>query len=231
MTYLAQSTDVPPWSTFALVCGAVVGGLALLASAFVKNDLRLERRLYWGGWLGAAAFFTAALWHLRPGGVIAVWIGCSLISVFRAYMSTPYIKIGGRIIAFTIPNTEAERAPAERRAPPPDSYMGTVTATNLWWLMAVWIATTGLAVFVAGWNLAVLGSVAVLVVILGLGGVGDATRKLPHVRGQYLPGFVILVTSVPLWLLPPAAYLLGYEIGRRKPMGRGAPTGRHAKTD
>jgi hypothetical protein len=38
---------VIPWQTVALIGGGAVGIIAIAASAFVKNDLRVERRLYW----------------------------------------------------------------------------------------------------------------------------------------------------------------------------------------
>jgi hypothetical protein len=64
-------------------------------------------------------------------------------------------------------------------------------------------------------------------------GIDDATRHLPIGRGQYVPFFIASVASIVLWALPPIAYLVGYQIGKRWPMGYGLrdPIARHYREE
>lgn len=61
-----------------------------------------------------------------------------------------------------------------------------------------------------------------------MGGIDDATRELPVARGQRVQAFIALVASALLWAIPPIAYLAGYQIGKRRPMGYGLRDPRRA---
>lgn len=77
-------------------------------------------------------------------------IFASTLMTVAAYVSTPYIKIGGKIYSLTIPDPDPEDAPAttdsaqQETDPHPDSYSGLLTATTMWWSLVV------LAVIAAG---------------------------------------------------------------------------------
>jgi DivIVA domain-containing protein len=82
------------WASFAVLVGASFVGV------FRLGDRRLERRIYWAGWcVGAAGIAVAAYQRQgwRDALLAFVWIIVSGIGI--AIRFTPYLKIGGRIIA------------------------------------------------------------------------------------------------------------------------------------
>jgi len=210
-----------PWQQVALWGGVATGGLAIVATAFITNDLRAERRLYWGGWLTVAGFALIAVWDQGWGGRILIPAGCLAIAVLRAWVSTPYLKVGDRIYAASERNVQAETPEHLRKPLGATAYSGHVRAETAWWLFAAMTATIGWWVYDQGLTTEPAVGVAALTIMAALMGVDDATRNLPMVRGQRVPGFVILIASIPMFALPPVAYVLGYHLGRRRPMGRG----------
>ncbi|WP_197378355.1 hypothetical protein [Mycolicibacterium mengxianglii] len=209
------------WQEVAIIGGTSIAAIGLIASAFVKNDLRVERRIYWGSWLTLAGFGTAAVWEKGWEARIGIPLICLFVAAFRAYTRTPFLKIGDRIYAWRRSHEEAELPEWEREPPTSSDYPGGVTARKAWWLFAGITVCLGVWAHAESWygwpgfGVAVCGLMGLIT------GIDDATRKLPAVRKQHIQGYVILLASIPMFGIPPVAYLIGYQIGLRKPMGTG----------
>ena len=143
--------------------------------------------------------------------VIAVGLG-----VMLAYFRTSYLKVGGRIYSFWIdrtnPDPPADGSPAPLVIPPPDSYRGKVTADAQWWLMAVISVVTGVGAFVLGMSVATLGAAGLLVVFFALIGYIDHVDGFPIARGRWLQVTIVVVASIPMFMLPTIAYVIAYYI-------------------
>jgi hypothetical protein len=221
----AAQQQFPAWSTglFVAAIMAVVATVVLLAYVKARH---VKRRVYWLGWLIAAACAAVSLLPLGAGTTVAVFIGFTLVVVFWAYLSTPYLKIGDRIYAFSMsdsrPDPPTDGGPED---PPPtpsrDSYPGQVSARNFWWLVTVLTCVFAAGIYLEGWVWQTITCTTLLSAGAVLCGIDDATRKLPMVRGQHLQAFIVSVASILLWLAPPICYLIGYQIGKRWPMGKG----------
>jgi hypothetical protein len=122
----------------------VVGFAGLLLTVVAKE--RSGRRLFWGGLLIACvcAFFAAypASWTLRIGMSLFV----AGMTTFTAYMYTSFIKIRGKIYAFSVSDSQPDPSPDgtprpgsddPNYDPAPDSYGGMATAKKFWWLLIV----------------------------------------------------------------------------------------------
>jgi hypothetical protein len=217
------------WSHFLIVAGflAVVASM-VIAVLFAKRR-SLERRIYWAGWIIGTPCMSLAV--LPRGGwraVVAAALLCLFAAVVYAYFQTPYLKLGNRIYALTIPNSQPDPPGdgGDSDQPPQlphDSYdfMGGVTARNIWWVNVGLTCIMALGVVLTGWDLPTAFFAAFIVAMGAMSGIDDATRKLPIARGQKVQAYFATVASIPLWLLPTIAYLVGYQIGKRRPMGKG----------
>jgi hypothetical protein len=150
--------------------------------------------------------------------------------VFWAHLTTPYLKIGGRIFALTMADSRPDPDPntgdgLPKLTPPPDSYPAPVTAATAWWILAILTVTAAVGVYLGGWTWQTAAVTAVLVVLGTVSGIDDASRRLPAFRGQHAQAFVIAVASILLWLAPVISYAAGYALGTRRPMGKGSRTG------
>jgi DivIVA domain-containing protein len=82
------------WASFAVLVAASFGGVYRL------GDRRLERRIYWAGWLvGAAGIALAAQPREGWRGALIAFIWLMVSGIGIAIRFAPYLKIGGRIIA------------------------------------------------------------------------------------------------------------------------------------
>jgi hypothetical protein len=220
------------WTHALLIAGVCAGLVAAVASVFV-TDRKLDRRIYWLGWLIATSCISFAV--LPRGWQASLTIG--LLGVFAAvvyaYMRTPFLKIGSRIYALSINDSRPDPATDEARkepppAPPPDSYpttAGPVSARNLWWVLVALTCLVSVGVYLVGWAWQMVLAAVLLAVLGGTFGIDDATGKLPIARGQHVQAVIVSVASILLWLAPPVCYVVGYGIGRRWPMGRGRHAG------
>ncbi|MCV7230241.1 hypothetical protein [Mycolicibacterium komossense] len=221
---MAESTHtaLQPWQTAAFVA-AIICVIVGCIPAFVKLDIPSARRIYWVGWLGAAAFGATAASSRGWSASIAVVVMFALPATLRAYFATPYIKIGGRVIAHSITDTlaeESEQSPGARQGSPADSYGGLVTASKQWWVFAALACILGGAVYSLGWEWRGIFAVVFLSFLGAATGHDDSSRQLPLVRGQRVQALIVVVASIPMLLIPPAAYFLGYELGKRHPHNR-----------
>lgn len=205
--------------------GAVIGGIGVVL-LFIANDRRLERRIFWTCCILALVLWSVALVPRGWATAVGFFVAFLGILTFWAYLRTPYLKIGGRIYAFSIQDSHPDpprsgEAAAPPLSPPPDSYLGSVTATKIWWLIAALVSGVAAAVYLTGWDVWTVASTCFVTVLAAMGGIDDATRQLPVARGQRVQAFVALVASALLWAIPPIVYLVGYQIGMRRPMGYG----------
>ncbi|MBW0015643.1 hypothetical protein [Mycobacterium sp.] len=75
----------------------ILAGAAQARYRFVK-ERRPGRRLYWATSIIGIVSFAAGVGKVWPNAVAAAAI-FSAVVVFSAYLTTPYLKIGGRIYA------------------------------------------------------------------------------------------------------------------------------------
>lgn len=218
--------NLPAWANALFIAGFCAGLGGSVASALI-DDRRLARRIYWLGWLVNTLCFSVGA--LQQGWQPSLGFGllCVFVAVFYAYMRTPYLKIGGRIYALSAADSQPDVLPGETTEPavaPRDSDptdFGQVSAPKVWWMLVAFTCLMAAGVHYGGWPVQLIGGTAFLTLVCAVFGVDDATRKLPIARGQYVQAGIASVISLLLWLAPCIAYLLGYAIGQRWPMGRG----------
>jgi len=223
---------------FLLVAGLCIAtGIAL---SFLNISRSSQRRIYWASaCLAAVAGFLIGYPNIKNALGLAAMLLTTM--TVMAYVSTPYIKIGGKIYALTVrdrqPDPDASStAPASQPprdgAPPakttdaqadraPDSYSGLLTPATMWWLLV------GLAAIAAGNTYAYLFSdgqaapaavSAILVALLTVGGgYGDGSWRYQIARGQYVPFVVASVITAGGFAL---LYLGAYYAARRFPLRR-----------
>jgi hypothetical protein len=212
----------PAWQNLAFV-GAIVCFLIAGIPAFATVALPTARRLYWGGCLGAAVMGAVTVSRRGWAACLAVVLLIGFLAVLRAYFQTSYIKLGRRVIAHSISNTLAEEPEEYRRVqqePAADSYSGAVTAPKQWWVLAGLTCILGGAVYMLGWDWRGIFATGFLALLGAVTGHDDSSRTLPLVRGQKIQAFIVLVASIPMFAIPPVAYFIGYEIGKRHPHNR-----------
>jgi hypothetical protein len=206
-----------------IVTGAIGILLPMLAPS---NKPRLERRFFWAGFLLASisAFF---IFYPPDGrtGVIFSLLACFTM-LTRAYMSTSYIKIGGKIYAFHLsdsrPDPSPDGAAVDREDldhdPAPDSYSGLATPGKTWSLLILGIAICSLnvVIYVLNKERPVLAAVmaAVLVGLAVLIGYGDSIWGYSIARGQRIQFFIISIITAGVFTV---FYLGAYFAGKRWP--------------
>jgi hypothetical protein len=225
ITEASTAGDRPEWAT-ALFAVAIVIAVATVILLFYVKPRHVKRRIFWMGWLTADACAAASLLPLGMHSTITFFVGCALILAFRAYFKTPYLKIGGRIYARYMsdrrPDPPRDDSPARPMPRPPhDSYAQGTTAQTFWWIVTVLTCLFATSIYLRGWSSLTILCTAGLSAGALTCGIDDATRKLPMVRGQRVQAFFVSVASVLLWFAPPVCYFVGYQIGKRKPMGKG----------
>jgi hypothetical protein len=221
----------------------VVAGLCIatgIALSFFNISRSSQRRIYWASaCLAAVAGFLIGYPNIKN----AIGLAAMLLATMTvmAYVSTPYIKIGGKIYALTVrdrqpdpdeSSTAPDSQPPGDGAPPakttesqadraPDSYSGLLTPATMWWLVV------GLAAIAAGNTYAYLFSdgqaapaavSATLIAALAVGGgYGDGSWRYRIARGQYTPFVVASVITAGGFAL---LYLGAYYTARRFPLRR-----------
>ena len=219
------ATEFPAWSTVLFVFSLALI-LATIAGISRVESLHAKRRIYWLGWISAAACAAASLLPLGLRTTVITFVGFSFAVVFWAWLTTQYLKIGRRTFALTMASRHSARdtdVEGEACAPlPPNHYPGPVSAGTVWWIFAILTTTAAIGVYLGGW---IWQTIVVTGVLTGLGaisGLDDASRRLPPSRGQFVQASIIAVASILLWLVPVGSYALAYAIGRRRPTGKGS---------
>jgi len=201
-----------------LFAGLAVLCAAMMGSHFFSGRSR-QRRAYWLGWLLGGSLVVISVahrgldWALMLAGMI------TFFSVYWAFMKTPYLKLGGRILALTLDNRRPDpssRATDDDPSPdlPADRY-GNLSAGAFWWLAVLMIAAAGAALTVGGWNIRLGLWAGFVTLAAGLVGYRDGTGGFSRARGQRLPALLATAASVLLFGVPPVLYLLAYQIGCR----------------
>lgn len=207
-------SSVNPW----LLGGAAIVLIGALSLGLVDN-VRIERRIYWFSWLVGAAVMTIGVvvergWRLA----VVAFAVMVVVGLSTAYFRTSYVKVGGQIYSFWIARTHPDPlpggSPAPPIGPPPNSYRGQVTANALWSLMAVVSMFSGLCALMLGMSVPTLGIAIFAVVLLASAGYIDQKDGFSIARGRWCQAALIVVASVPTFLLPPLAYAIGYYIDR-----------------
>jgi ABC-type multidrug transport system permease subunit len=84
----------------------IVAGAAQARYRFIA-DRRPGRRFYWATSIIGIVSFAAGVGKIWPNAVVVAAI-FSAIVVFSAYLTTPYLKIGGRIYASSPENRQPD---------------------------------------------------------------------------------------------------------------------------
>jgi amino acid transporter len=77
------------------------------------SDRRAGRRFYWATSIIGIVCFAIGVGKIWPNGV-AVAVIFSAIVAFSAYLTTPYLKVGGQIYASSPENREPDPPAGER---------------------------------------------------------------------------------------------------------------------
>ena len=205
-----------------LILGLAVGIAGLTLTVFV-NRIRLERLIYWLSWLLATSLISASVLDRGWRSVALIAGVCAGAAFLYAYMRTSYVKIGGRVYAYTLFNSRPD--PPDDGSPPPvpdrptDAYGNFLTASKYWWTIAVFSIIAGFLAIHDGRTAVVIGAAVALVALLAPTGLVDAREGFPVCRHQYLQLVVIVAASIPVFLLPPLAYAVTYWAsgGSRRP--------------
>lgn len=200
---------------FWISAGGTVGIVGLLTLGFIPN-IRWERRVYWSTWLLSLGVMTLGASHRGWHTALVFYAVGIAAAVCYAYSRTSYLKLGGRIYSFWIARTQPDPlpdgSPAPRVIPPPDAYQGQVTATAHWCLLTVFTVVTGTGALMLGMGPATLGAGVLTTAMLAFTGYIDSYDGFPIARRRWVQLALIVVSSIPIFLLPPIAYLIGYYL-------------------
>jgi hypothetical protein len=182
--------------------------------AIFLHNIRVERRLYWTCWLMGSTIMALAFidrgWRSVAWGLAAGLVGAVIVAYFR----TSYIKINGRIYAFSIPDSRPDPprdgSPPPPATPPPHDAYRTLTAPKFWWTLAIFTCTAGFLAWDIGMSPPTLGTAVLASVLLAISGYLDARQGFPIARRQFLQLGLIIVGSIPVFLAPPIAYVMLY---------------------
>jgi hypothetical protein len=210
-----------------LVACALVG----LGQQYVSYGLALQRRIYWTcACLGAVAAFFA----FHPDSKKGIWMGLFFLGVMlvAAYGYTPYIKIGGKIYALTVQDSQPDSddddvrsgetaAPDRDHDRAPDAYSGLLTPAKMWWLLVpiLIISTGNIIAFASGkgeWWVAAIGLAFIVFLSVAMG-FGDASWGYGIARGHRVPFVIAAIVTVGVFA---ALYLVAYQAGKRRPVRR-----------
>lgn len=211
MTAVSQ-LPISPQTLIAAGAGLILLGTVI---AIFLNNIRIERCLFWTCWLMGTSVMAFALtdrgWKSVVWGLAAGLAGAVIVAYFR----TSYLKIGGRIYAYTIPYSRPDPprdgSPLPPSTPPPrDAYRNILTAPKFWWTLAVITCTAGVLAWDLGMSPTTLGTAVLASALLGVTGHLDAREEFPIARRQFLQFGLIVIASIPVFLAPPISYVLIY---------------------
>ncbi|MDH6198804.1 hypothetical protein M2272_005464 [Mycobacterium frederiksbergense] len=214
-------TSSPP--NVLLVAGIAIGIAGVSTAMFVKN-ISVERRIYWISWLLATPLISLSIHDRGWRSVAVVAAMCLTMSWLYAYLRTPYIKFGDRVHAYTLFNSRPD-PPTDGSPHPPidhpvDAYGNWLTAPKFWWTIAIFSAVAGLLAAEQSRMPVTIGGAAFIVAILAFVGYIDSHENFPVARRQYVQLAVVVIASIPLLMLPPIAYALGYYSLNPRPRRR-----------
>ncbi|CAN5469430.1 hypothetical protein BH11ACT7_BH11ACT7_06230 [soil metagenome] len=178
-----------------------------------RRSLSWQRKIYWGSTVSASVcVIFASMPSLLTGGVFTLLIIFTMS--LRAYFTSQYIKIGGRVIAFHSAVEISARPGGSGELGTDEPYSPTVSAARLWWLL-----TVGVSIFGAGnmwkyvadredlrYGLLGLGIVVGMAVLCGI---GDAMHLQRIARGQYVQFAIISLSSAGIFAV---LYLIAHSV-------------------
>lgn len=196
-------------------------GLAAAVLAPRKN-LRTGRRVFWGGTLIAcvSVFLMAYPPDWKSGIGMSLLVACAM--AFIAYANTPFLRIRGRVYAFSNDDRRADQPVAgrslEEGAPRPVSepYGAGVTAAKSWWraVLVMAIFAFSLLMFFTRNESPWLAALTGIGVMLGAVGFGyrDALLGNSIASGQHVQFVIISVLTVGVFAV---LYLSTYYVAKR----------------
>lgn len=145
-----------------------------------------------------------------------IYAVAAALGALFAYFRTSYLKLGGRIYSYSIARTQPD-PPRDGSAAPPvvpphDAYRGQVTATAHWCLLTIFSVVAGTSALMLGMGPATLGVGVLTTAMLAFTGYIDSYDGFPIARRRWVPLALIVISSIPVFLLPPIAYLIGYYL-------------------
>ncbi|WP_343573431.1 hypothetical protein [Mycobacterium sp.] len=208
-----------------IALGGVIVCIAICVTlSSFKIGIETQRRIYWASVAVAAAFGAAMAY---PKWATGLWIAGILLGAMTvaAYTTTPYIKIGGRIFALSLADSQSESKTATHSGddidPTPDSYGGMLSAAKMWWMLVVLAVIAGGNVYYAvigreGGLIPWIGAAFITLAAIGIG-YADGSWDYPVARRQYIQLVTAsLVTAGGIAFL----YLVAYYAARVHPLRR-----------
>jgi hypothetical protein len=151
----------------------------------VRNR-RIARAVYWIASLAGSALLGLAATQRGLGLAIGVMTACLLFVVGVAIAYTPYLKIGGRVIASHVDDSRPDEpdgtSPPFSRGSASESYDGTHRADVMWWGTATGAIAIAVITVLARWQPGLLFFVIPFTCIIAAYGFDDARRKQPYAR-------------------------------------------------
>ena len=191
-----------------LFAAGLFAGFIGVAAVALPLSTKPKRRVFWSGWCGAAILFALYVSDRGATASALTAAGCVFVAAIYAFYFTPFIKINGRVWTFWI--SDAREDP-DTPPPPPDSYLERVTATSMWWNLALLGVITGGFALSMGWlvPVGIMGG-ALVAAPLALMGHLDRKDRYPVARGRYVPFAIVVLSSVPTLLWPVLVYFAAY---------------------
>jgi hypothetical protein len=228
VTDLATPSLHHPHTLISFVAALLCLAIATLPGMFLNLTRSQERRLYWGSVVGAAVFAAISVlpdWKLSIG--VAAF-GITLMTA-SAYMSSPHIKIRGKVYAYHLSDSQPDPSPDTTSTPQhgqpndivadpaPDSYSGIATAQKSWWNMVAVMVLLVLFMLVPSdhkplWMRPT--AAAILVLFAAAFGYIDASWGYTIARAQRLQFAIIAIVTAGIHTI---IYLLAFRAGRRWP--------------
>jgi hypothetical protein len=207
---------------FAAAVVSLVVGFSLSSFRLTRSA---QRRIYWLCACLAAMFgFLAPYPKFGTGFAVAVALFGGM--VVAAYLTSSYIKIGGKVYALTVADSQPDPVddPSDTDArvdPAADAYSGQLTPVTMWWMLVVLAVIAGgnayAALFSNGeaWVGAMSAGFAALLAIGA--GYTDGSWDYQPARRQYLQlALASVVTAGGFALL----YFAAFYTARRRPLRR-----------
>lgn len=192
------------------LAGAGLGLAGVFGSQFAEST-QVRRRGFWLGWLTAAVSAAVAVSPRGPSAVAATAVSCLLPAALGAYVRTPYLKIGARIVSFFPQDADGRVHPG-----PPDSYNGVTTPRKQWWFLVALAAFVAAAILELGWSWRTVAAAAFVSAVSAGTGAQDGRGGFPAARGQGLQAFLAMIASIPAYGIPVVGYVVGYRLGLQR---------------
>ena len=231
MINAASWTDLHPphWSRALMIAAVAVLASAMIAGLFNLRP-NVARRIYWIGWIVGGALAAAAVSFRGWAAAAAVFGLAVFVAVAYAYVFTAHLQFRGTVFALSGRRRRPD-ANGAAATPAPAPFGGDISAPKFWWLIVLLMILGGADVALRGWGWVAIAFTAMMIAIAATSGLDDGSRRVPIARREYVQAFIVAVASIPLFGTPVAVYLLGYFIGKRRPVrygrhDRGAHTDR-----